>query len=105
MALASGSTNQHRSPNPRRLVDFDAIIFGTPTCYGGLASQVGDFLDRTGGLPYGAATIAGTRGERPVRVAVRQHDRITLSSAQLAALLDGCEWRAPAPRRRPELAG
>ena len=31
--------------------------------------------------------------------------RITLSSAQLAALLDGCEWRAPAPRRRPRLAG
>jgi transposase len=31
--------------------------------------------------------------------------RIMLSSAQLAALLDGCEWRAPVPRRRPELAG
>jgi len=31
--------------------------------------------------------------------------RITLSSAQVAALLDGCEWRAPGPRRRPELAG
>ena len=31
--------------------------------------------------------------------------RIALSPAQLAALLDGCEWRAPAPRRRPELAG
>lgn len=31
--------------------------------------------------------------------------QITLSSAQLAALLDGCEWRAPVPRRRPELAG
>ena len=31
--------------------------------------------------------------------------RIALSSAQLAALLDGCEWRAPVPRRRPELAG
>ena len=30
---------------------------------------------------------------------------IMLSAAQLAALLDGCEWRAPAPRRRPELAG
>lgn len=30
---------------------------------------------------------------------------IALSPAQLAALLDGCEWRAPAPRRRPELAG
>jgi transposase len=31
--------------------------------------------------------------------------RIALSSAQLAALLDGCEWRAPVARRRPELAG
>ncbi len=31
--------------------------------------------------------------------------RITLSSAQLVALLDGCEWRAPASRRRPLLAG
>lgn len=30
--------------------------------------------------------------------------RIALSSAQLAALLDGCEWRAPAPRK-PELVG
>ena len=31
--------------------------------------------------------------------------RIALSAPQLAALLDGCEWRAPAPRRVPELAG
>ena len=31
--------------------------------------------------------------------------RIQLSSAQLAALLDGCEWRAPVKPRRPELAG
>jgi transposase len=31
--------------------------------------------------------------------------RIALTSSQLAALLDGCEWRAPAARLRPELAG
>lgn len=31
--------------------------------------------------------------------------RIALSPAQLVALLDGCEWRALMPRRRPELAG
>lgn len=31
--------------------------------------------------------------------------RISLSAAQLVALLDGCEWRAPVPRRRPLLAG
>ena len=31
--------------------------------------------------------------------------RIALSAPQLAALLDGCEWRAPVARVRPELAG
>ena len=31
--------------------------------------------------------------------------RIALTAPQLVALLDGCEWRAPAPVRRPELAG
>jgi transposase len=31
--------------------------------------------------------------------------RIALSAAQLAALLDGCEWRTPPPRRMPELMG
>jgi transposase len=31
--------------------------------------------------------------------------RIALSAPQLAALLDGCDWRAPVARRRPELAG
>ena len=31
--------------------------------------------------------------------------RIALTAPQLAALLDGCERRAPAPVRRPELAG
>lgn len=31
--------------------------------------------------------------------------RIALTAPQLAALLDGCEWRAPVPRLRPELAG
>jgi len=31
--------------------------------------------------------------------------RISLSPAQLVALLDGCEWRAPVPRRGPALAG
>jgi transposase len=31
--------------------------------------------------------------------------RIALSPSQLAALLDGCEWRAPAPPRKPKLVG
>jgi transposase len=31
--------------------------------------------------------------------------RIALTPAQLTALLDGCEWRAPPPRRVPERMG
>jgi transposase len=31
--------------------------------------------------------------------------RIALSPSQLAALLDGCEWRASLPRRTPALMG
>ena len=31
--------------------------------------------------------------------------RISLSPAQLVALLDGCEWRASPPRRAPDLLG
>lgn len=30
---------------------------------------------------------------------------VTLSAAQLATLLEGCEWRAPVQARRPQLAG
>jgi transposase len=31
--------------------------------------------------------------------------RIALSAPQLAALLDGCEWRAPVLRLQPQLVG
>jgi NAD(P)H dehydrogenase (quinone) len=32
------------------LVDFDAVIFGTPTRYGNMAAQMKQFIDQTGGL-------------------------------------------------------
>ncbi len=32
------------------LADYDAIIFGTPTRYGNMASQMKQFIDQTGGL-------------------------------------------------------
>jgi NAD(P)H dehydrogenase (quinone) len=35
---------------PAELADYDAIIIGTPTRYGNMASQMKNFLDRTGGL-------------------------------------------------------
>ena len=35
---------------PSELADYDAIIFGAPTRFGNMASQMRNFLDQTGGL-------------------------------------------------------
>jgi NAD(P)H dehydrogenase (quinone) len=35
---------------PGELADYDAILFGTPTRFGNMASQMRNFLDQTGGL-------------------------------------------------------
>ena len=35
---------------PEVMAEADAVIFGTPTRYGNMASQMKNFLDRTGGL-------------------------------------------------------
>jgi NAD(P)H dehydrogenase (quinone) len=42
---------------PAELADFDAIIFGTPTRFGNMASQMRNFLDQTGGLWVKGALI------------------------------------------------
>ncbi len=35
---------------PEDLIEYDAIIFGTPTRFGNMAAQMRNFLDQTGGL-------------------------------------------------------
>ena len=35
---------------PAELADYDGIIFGTPTRFGNMCSQMRNFLDQTGGL-------------------------------------------------------
>jgi NAD(P)H dehydrogenase (quinone) len=42
---------------PGELADYDAIIFGTPTRFGNMASQMRNFLDQTGGLWMKGALI------------------------------------------------
>ena len=39
------------------LADYDAIVFGTPTRFGNMASQMRNFLDQTGGLWQKGALI------------------------------------------------
>ena len=50
-AAAGGKTDQIATEAmPSELADFDAIIFGTPTRFGNMASQMRSFLDQTGAL-------------------------------------------------------
>lgn len=42
---------------PAELAAYDAIIFGTPTRFGNMASQMRNFLDQTGGLWAGGKLI------------------------------------------------
>ena len=43
--------------DPNELADYDAIIFGTPTRFGNMASQMRNFLDQTGGLWFSKALV------------------------------------------------
>lgn len=42
---------------PQELANYDAIIFGTPTRFGNMSSQMRNFLDQTGGLWVSGALI------------------------------------------------
>ena len=52
VARESGFVLDQQAPiaQPEDLADYDGIIIGTPTRYGNMASQMKNFLDRTGGL-------------------------------------------------------
>src|SRR3546814_13728628 len=55
------------------LPGYDAIIFGTPTSFGNMASQMRNFLDQTGGLWAKGAMIG--RGGRADRTSVVEGER------------------------------
>lgn len=52
VAAKAGAKLDQAAPvaSPAELADYDAIIFGTPTRFGNMASQMRNFLDQTGGL-------------------------------------------------------
>ncbi len=52
VAKNSGMKLNQAAPiaTPDELGDYDAILFGTPTRFGNMASQMRNFLDQTGGL-------------------------------------------------------
>src|SRR6266851_5226984 len=52
MARTAGVKLDQAAPiaTPAELADYDAILIGTPTRYGRMASQMANFLDQTGSL-------------------------------------------------------
>ncbi len=74
---------------PQELVDYDAIIFGTPTRFGNMASQMRNFLDQTGGL-WASGSLIGKVGSAFVSTAT-QHggQETTLTSFHTTLLHHG----------------
>src|SRR3974390_1686518 len=63
VAKAAGCKLDQSAPiaDPNELADHDAIIFGTPTRFGNMASQMRNFLDQTGPL-WGRDALVGKVG-------------------------------------------
>lgn len=63
VARSAGAKLEQAAPIARveELADYDAIIFGTPTRFGNMASQMRNFLDQAGGL-WAANRLVGKVG-------------------------------------------
>jgi len=48
--------------DPNELTQYDTILFGTPTRFGGLPAQTATFIDRLGGLWLSGATVGKVAG-------------------------------------------
>lgn len=59
VAKAAHYKTDQKAPiaSPNELADYDAVIFGTPTRFGMMASQMKNFLDQTGGLWAGGKLV------------------------------------------------
>ncbi|SDJ70258.1 NAD(P)H:quinone oxidoreductase [Billgrantia gudaonensis] len=49
-AQAGGQSFDTPEASPQELVEYDAVIFGSPTRFGNMSAQMRTFLDQTGGL-------------------------------------------------------
>ncbi|WP_375436763.1 NAD(P)H:quinone oxidoreductase [uncultured Hymenobacter sp.] len=71
---------------PEELVDYDAIIFGTPTRYGNLCGQMQAFMDSTGGL-WAKGALVGKVGSAFVSTATQHGGQETTLRAFHTELL------------------
>lgn len=64
VAKKAGAKLDQKAPiaTPQELADYDGILFGTPTRFGNMASQMKNFLDQTGGLWMSGALVGKPAG-------------------------------------------
>lgn len=81
VAKNSGMKLNQTAPiaSPNELGDYDAIIFGTPTRFGNMASQMRNFLDQTGGL-WMKGALVGKVGSVFVSTATGAGNETTIQS-------------------------
>ena len=64
---------------PAELAEYDAVIFGTPTRFGNMASQMRNFLDQTGGL-WAKGALVGKVGSVFVSTGTGGGNETTITS-------------------------
>ena len=95
---------------PDELANYDAIIFGTPTRFGNMASQMRNFLDQTGGL-WAKGALVGKVGSVFVSTATQhggQETTITSFHTTLfhhGMVVVGVPYAAPGLFNMDEISG
>lgn len=64
VAQKAGAKLDQKAPvaTPQELAEYDGFLFGTPTRFGNMASQMKNFLDQTGGLWMSGALVGKPAG-------------------------------------------
>ena len=95
---------------PGELADYDAIIFGTPTRFGNMASQMRNFLDQTGGL-WAEGKLIGKVGSVFASTATQHGGQETTITSFHTTLLHhgmvivGLPYSAPGLQEMEEISG
>lgn len=95
---------------PQELADYDAILFGTPTRYGNMASQMRNFLDQTGALWASGALVGKVGGVFCSTATQHGGQETTLTSfhttlLHLGMIIVGLPYAAAGQMRLDEITG
>lgn len=112
VAKKAGAKLDQAAPiaQPAELADYDAIMFGAPTRYGRVPSQMANFLDQTGGL-WAQNKLVGKLGSAFVSTATQHGGQETTlfslitNMLHLGLIVVGLPYSAAGQMRLDEITG